>query len=137
MRLSDANQTPNWGACVLLRSEAARGKSPAADVFALVHLQQAHCPTLDEIGQAEIAYRAGWGFLATCELARPALAQAMSRIRHVGQLELSDSTASVAWQAHSEAEWLACWQREAVGLVLTPVWEVVARVAWEGSPPAD
>ena len=137
VRLSNIDEAPNWGACVLLRSEAARGKSPATDVFALVHLQQAHCPTLDEIGQAEIAYRTGWGFLATCELARPVLAQATSRIRHVGQLELSDSTASVAWQAHSEAEWLACWQRDAVGLVLTPVWEVVARVVWDGSAPAD
>ena len=137
VRLSDANQAPNWGACVLLRSEAARGKSPAADVFALVHLQQAHCPSLDEVGQARIAYRAGWGFLATCELARPALAQAMPRIRQVGQLELSDWSASVAWQAGSEAEWRDCWQREAVGSVLTPVWEVVARVVWEGSPPAN
>ena len=36
-----------------------------------------------------------------------------------------------------EAEWLACWQREAVGLVLTPVWEVVARVVWDGSEPVD
>ena len=134
--LSCADEAPSWGACVLLRSEAAHGKAPASDVLALIHLQQAHCPTLDEVGNAEVAYRAGWGFLATCELARPALAQAMPRIRQVGQLELSDWSASVAWQAGSEAEWRDCWQREAVGSVLTPVWEVVARVVWDSSAAA-
>jgi hypothetical protein len=118
-----------YGACVLVTLEQTPRKIEYH--FAIVNLWQPAPPTLDDVGNARISYRASIGFDTSCWTDHKTVSELLPFLKRIGRVQLTVYRMGTYSAGLGTEDFFQCWDRDSVGKKTCLMWNCIQSVITE------